>query len=156
MGKFIGSIRHVDLVVDSFGKSLPFYQDLLGLLGWKMQDNAVLDQKWVKGRNLIGERGEEIVYFAGPNGWNDGAIGIRERKTKKRSTPYDRYDIGLHHLAINAPTRKLVDDCAAWLRSKGWEIESGPEEYYGIDYYAVFFYDPDGIKLEIIAGGVDE
>ena len=31
------------------------------------------------------------------------------------------------------------------------EIESGPEEYdYRPGYYAVFFYDPDGIKLEIL------
>ena len=31
------------------------------------------------------------------------------------------------------------------------EIESGPEEYsYVPGYYALFFYDPDGIKLEIV------
>jgi catechol 2,3-dioxygenase-like lactoylglutathione lyase family enzyme len=31
------------------------------------------------------------------------------------------------------------------------EIESGPEEYgYSPGYYAVFFFDPDGIKLEIV------
>ena len=37
-----------------------------------------------------------------------------------------------------------------WLRSRGATIESGPEEYgYTPGYYAVFFYDPDGIKLEI-------
>ena len=34
---------------------------------------------------------------------------------------------------------------------RGAEIESGPEEYgYMPGYYAVFFYDPDGIKLEIV------
>ncbi len=33
----------------------------------------------------------------------------------------------------------------------GARIESGPEEYtYKPGYYAVFFYDPDGIKLEIL------
>lgn len=30
-------------------------------------------------------------------------------------------------------------------------IESGPEQYgYAPGYYAVFFYDPDGIKLEVV------
>ena len=30
-------------------------------------------------------------------------------------------------------------------------IESGPEEYgYAPGYYPVFFYDPDGIKLEVV------
>jgi catechol 2,3-dioxygenase-like lactoylglutathione lyase family enzyme len=33
----------------------------------------------------------------------------------------------------------------------GATIESGPEPYgYLPGYYAVFFYDPDGLKLEIV------
>ncbi len=44
-----------------------------------------------------------------------------------------------------------VDERADWLVERGAEIESGPEEYaYQPGYYAVFFYDPDGIKLEIV------
>ena len=31
------------------------------------------------------------------------------------------------------------------------EIGSGPEEYfYSPGYFAVFFYDPDGLKLELV------
>ena len=45
----------------------------------------------------------------------------------------------------------MVDERADWLTERGAEIESGPEEYgYQPGYYAVFFYDPDGIKLEIV------
>ena len=55
------------------------------------------------------------------------------------------------HLALEASSRAAVDERAAWLRSHGVEIESGPEEYgYSPGYYAVFFFDPDGIKLEIV------
>jgi catechol 2,3-dioxygenase-like lactoylglutathione lyase family enzyme len=44
-----------------------------------------------------------------------------------------------------------VDERAEWLRARNVPIESGPEEYdYMPGYYAVFFYDPDGIKLEIV------
>ena len=58
---------------------------------------------------------------------------------------------GVHHVAFEAPSRFAVDDRADWLSSQGVEIESGPEEYsYMPGYYAVFFYDPDGIKLEIV------
>ena len=47
--------------------------------------------------------------------------------------------------------RSVVDERAEWLRANGHTIESGPEEYdYTPGYYAVFFYDPDGIKLEIV------
>jgi len=45
----------------------------------------------------------------------------------------------------------VVDERAAWLREREVTIESGPEEYgYQLGYYAVFFYDPDGLKLEIV------
>jgi hypothetical protein len=44
-----------------------------------------------------------------------------------------------------------VDERAAWLRTQDVELESEPQEYtYSPGYYAVFFYDPDGLKLEIV------
>jgi hypothetical protein len=44
-----------------------------------------------------------------------------------------------------------VEERAEWLRVTGANIESGPQEYvYSLGYYAVFFYDPDGLKLEIV------
>jgi glyoxylase I family protein len=59
--------------------------------------------------------------------------------------------VGLHHLAFEAHSRGAVNERAGWLRAQGAEIESGPEEYaYLPGYYAVFFYDPDGMKLEIV------
>jgi len=64
---------------------------------------------------------------------------------------YDRYRVGLHHIAFEVESRAVVDERHAWLRSAGAEIESPPQEYaYLPGYYAVFFYDPDGIKLELV------
>ena len=74
-------------------------------------------------------------------------------RSKAQSPPlaYDRYSPGLHHLAFEAMSRAAVDERADWLGSVGAEIESEPQEYgYIPGYYAVFFYDPDGIKLEIV------
>ncbi len=127
-------VHHVDLVVSSIERSLPFYRDLLGPLGY-----AGISE-------VEGERGETIYYLWGPA----TAIGLREAQTQ-RATPVDRYEIGLHHVAIDAVSRAAVDERAEWLREHGAEIESGPKEYaYQLGYYAVFFYDPDGIKLEIV------
>ena len=127
-------VHHVDLVVSSILRSLPFYRDLLEPLGWHRVGE------------VEGERGETIWYLYGPG----GSIGLREAQTPADG-PYDRYRIGLHHLALEAPSRFMVDERADWLRARGAEIESGPEEYsYTPGYYAVFFYDPDGIKLEIV------
>ena len=71
--------------------------------------------------------------------------------THAHATPYDRYVIGIHHIAFAASSRATVDELAAWAREHGGEIESGPREYdYTPGYYAVFLHDPDGLKLEIV------
>jgi glyoxylase I family protein len=127
-------VHHVDLVVSSIERSLPFYRELLAPLGFHRIGE------------VEGERGETIWYLSGPG----SSIGLREAQTE-REPPYDRYAVGLHHLALEAPSRAAVDERADWLRSRGAEIESGPEEYaYSPGYYAVFFFDPDGLKLELV------
>jgi len=127
-------VHHVDLVVSSIDRSLPFYRDLLAPLGYHRIGE------------VEGERGETIYYLSGPG----TSIGLR-RATTLRDEPVDRYAVGLHHLAFEAVSRAAVDERAEWLRAQEAEIESGPQEYaYSLGYYALFFYDPDGIKLEIV------
>ena len=127
-------VDHVDLVVSSIERSLPFYRGVLAPLGWI----GVVEQE--------GERGEAIHYLWGPD-WG-GSLGLRERQS---DGPADRYALGMHHLAFTAPNRTAVDRVAGWLRDQGAEIEGGPgERHYTPGYYAVFFYDPDGIKLEVV------
>ena len=128
------SVQHVDLVVSSIERSLPFYRELLAPLGFHRIGE------------VEGERGETIWYLSGAA----SAIGLREAQTPSEG-PYDRYRVGLHHLAFEVHSRGAVNERAGWLRAQGAEIESGPEEYaYLPGYYAVFFYDPDGMKLEIV------
>ena len=77
-------------------------------------------------------------------------MGVRERQSPTR-TPYDRYALGINHVAFAAGRRATVDALAAWGREHGATIESGPREYdYTPGYYAVFLHDPDGLKLEIV------
>jgi glyoxylase I family protein len=56
----------------------------------------------------------------------------------------------LHHLAFEAPTPGDVDRCYRQLVALGVQVLEAPAGYpsYGAGYYAVFFADPDGIKLE--------
>ena len=126
-------VHHVDLVVSSIERSLPFYTELLGPLGFHTVSE------------VEGERGETIWYIGGPG------IGVGLREAQSEPGDYDRYSVGLHHLAFEASSRADVDERADWLRARGAELESEPQEYaYSPGYYAVFFFDPDGLKLEIV------
>jgi glyoxylase I family protein len=130
-------LSHVDLVVSSLERSLPFYRGLLEPLGWTTGP-------------VRGERGETIHYVSAP-GAGVGAIGLREKQSDANPVPYDRYAVGVHHVCIDVPSREVVDERARWLADQGAELEGEPREYdYTPGYYAVFFRDPDGIKLELL------
>jgi len=133
----VSAIDHLDLVVTSLARSLAFYRGLLMPLGY------------VRVSEIVGERGEQVLYLGRVGG--TGSVSLREAQSDAHPVPYDRYAIGLHHLAFAAASRASVDERAGWLREQGAAIESGPREYdYTPGYYAVFFYDPDAIKLEIV------
>lgn len=132
----VKGVDHLDLVVTDLERSLAFYRELLDPLGF------------TRASEIEGERGERVVYLGGTGG---PSVSLRERQSDAHRTPYDRYAVGIHHLAFVADSREQVDERAAWLREHGAEIESPPREYdYMPGYYAVFFFDPDGIKLEIV------
>jgi glyoxylase I family protein len=131
------AIDHLDLVVDDLERSLAFYTGLLEPLGYSRRTE------------IAGERGERVIYIGRPGGY--GSVSLRERQSRERARPYDRYDLGIHHICFSADSRERVDERAGWARENGAAIESGPREYdYTPGYYAVFFHDPDGIKLEIV------
>jgi catechol 2,3-dioxygenase-like lactoylglutathione lyase family enzyme len=129
---------HVDLVVSDIERSLSFYRGLLAPLGWTRLNE------------VHGERGETIHYIS-QEGAGVAALGLRQRPDDAPQQSHDRYALGVHHVCFDAPSREAVDERARWLAANDAEIESGPQEHdYTPGYYAVFFYDPDGIKLELL------
>jgi catechol 2,3-dioxygenase-like lactoylglutathione lyase family enzyme len=86
----------------------------------------------------------------------DGAlvasIGVLRARGENAGRLHDRHSPGLHHLAWNAENRPDVDAMHALLQRIGATILDAPAEYprYGRGYYAVFFADPDGLKLEYV------
>ena len=134
----IWPVHHVDLVVSSLERSVLFYRELL---------------EWTDEGEIVGERGERVVYLSPPDrppnsyGW----LGLRAAQSGGHAVPYDRYAVGVHHLAFFAASPEEVDAAAERARRLAAEIESGPEEYgYMPGYYAVFLHDPDGIKVEVV------
>ena len=131
-----GMVHHVDLTVFDPERSLSFYEAVLGFMGYQ--------------RPSAHPRGYEFDLVS-PNG-DFCSIGIVKSQGEGRSRTHDRYSPGLHHLAWTAESREDVDRLHDLLRQIGATVLDAPAEYpqYGAGYYAVFFADPDGLKLELV------
>ena len=83
-------------------------------------------------------------------GWSNGKtlFWIAAADAQGRKRKYRKGDIGFHHYAFELASRSDVDELGAFLEENGMTVLDPPGEYYGRDYYAVYFADPDGMKLE--------
>ena len=128
---------HVDLVVSDRARSIGFYAAILAPLGFDRR------------REITGEQGETVTYISRTG--ERGAISLRESPDGREHRPFDRYDLGVHHICFAAPSREVVGEVHRAAVESGAEIESEPREYdYTPGYYSVFLRDPDGIKLEVL------
>ena len=128
MAKVTG-IDHLVLRVGNFKRSKKFYDDLLGFLGFKSIGNYPDAAGWHNGLTGL---------------WIQAAEGSGEKRLHKTG------DIGFHHYAFKLAWRKQVDELYKFLKKRKIKVVDAPAEYpeYGGKYYAVFFLDPDGMKLE--------
>lgn len=121
------AIHHVELNVIDLDASFAFYQKLFGFLGgWK------------------GERGNAHFAFRSEPYY----FWFNRCSPERAADGFDRYRPGLNHIALSVQTRERVDAWHEALLADGRTVLD-PPGYYGDGYYAVFFQDPDGMKLEI-------
>jgi glyoxylase I family protein len=128
----LGTINHLSLTVRDHTKSEVFYDRILQFMGYQFL-----------------ERNEEFSMW-----WqqNAGAILIYSSRPDSLNKIHDRYSPGLHHLAFNAESREQVDKLYQLVLEMNATVLDPPAEYnhYAPGYYAVYFADPDGIKLEFV------
>ena len=120
---------HTKLSVSDFKKSYQFYKDIFELLGYKQ----VQDKKDRAGWTSL-----------------DG-YGVLIAQAKTTDYKYKFEAPGLHHLCLKASSVELVDKVHELVLIKDVYV-SGPSKKYPEftdKYYAVYFADPDGIKLEV-------
>jgi catechol 2,3-dioxygenase-like lactoylglutathione lyase family enzyme len=78
-------------------------------------------------------------------------IAIQPATPEQKDRTHSRHAPGLNHLAFRSPSRAAVDTLHVELVTLGVPILDPPAEYpYSAGYYAVFFTDPDGLKLEYV------
>lgn len=125
-----GFPSHIDLSVLELSQSVAFYGPVLTELGYKQIETS--DPCWVVS-----------------DGFGNGFSLALKSATSSRD--HDRYSRGLHHLAFHVNSREDVDRFYTFLLAHNIIILDKPAEYtYTRGYYAVFFADPDGIKLEVV------
>ena len=127
MPRVVG-IDHLVLSVGDFARSKDFYRKVLGFLGFKLKHDHDEAAGWSNGKTLF---------------W------IAEADADGKRHKHRKGDVGFHHYAFELTSRKDVDDLGAFLDRNGMTVIDPPGEYNGDEnYYAVFFTDPDGMKLE--------
>jgi len=131
MARVVG-IDHLVLRVKDIERSRRFYDLVLGFLGFKPK-----------------------YHFADAVGWSNGKtlLWIGEADAAGKEHPHRLGNIGFHHYAFELGKRQDVDDLYALLKRNKVNVVDPPADYpdYGEGYYAVFFTDPDGLKLEGMA-----
>jgi catechol 2,3-dioxygenase-like lactoylglutathione lyase family enzyme len=133
--KKIGSINHLRLTVTDIGRAKGFYDPLLEFLGYRLVECSDRRLAWA------GWAGHGNLH------WFIVSLAAEEHMTLR----HNRYAPGFHHLAFNADSRIEVDRFYDLLMHNEVSVLDPPKEYdYEPGYYAVFFADPDGLKLELV------
>ena len=128
-------LGRVDLVCRDLERSLAFYAAVFGPLGLE------------RPHLVAGERGEQIHYLRFPAA-GSGSLGLRQALDDQQ---FELYAPGLHHLALAVESHADVDAAHAAAVVAGAEILHPPRLWpeYHRGYYAAFFLDPDGFRIEV-------
>lgn len=126
-------VYHVQVNVRDAAVALPFWKALLGYLEYRVVH-------------------EEAGVAGFSNGTTD--LWLTAADAPHRGAGFHRKRAGLNHLAFRVDQRQDVDRFRReFLEPRGLPALYGtPREFpeYAPGYYAVFFEDPDRIKLEVV------
>lgn len=126
-------LYHLQINVKDPLISFPFYKEFLACIGYSIID---------EGNDHIGfSDGITSLWFIATEHKHEGSI-------------YHRKNTGLNHIAFKVDSKERVDDfCGEFLKKKNIDaLYNSPKLFpeYHKDYYAVYFEDPDRIKIEVV------
>jgi catechol 2,3-dioxygenase-like lactoylglutathione lyase family enzyme len=125
-------IDHLYISVRDLQRSERFYDPVMEVLGFRKGTRAIAGEPHAHYFNRV------LQYSLRPARSGDAA---------------DAYRVGaLHHLCFQVRDARAVDEAYQRLRALGVDATE-PKLYpdYRPDYYATFFADPDGTRLEVVS-----
>ncbi|MED1785687.1 VOC family protein [Brevibacillus fortis] len=126
-------LHHVEVYVSNLARSKDFWSWLL-----ESELGYVRYQEWASGIS-----------------WKQNATYLVFVQAEERflDTPYHRCRVGLNHLAFYARDREHVDEMREEAIRRGISVlyQDRHPHAGGEGHYALYFEDPDRIKVEIVA-----
>src|SRR5205823_14233677 len=124
-----GSLEHLDIYVSDLARSGEFWGAFLTALGYR-------------------------EFAKSPTGWSwtndESTVFLLQAEPEYLDPPYHRKRVGMNHLAFAVSSKQQVDALATVLVGRRVPmLYGGPRT--GRTTYAVFFEDPDRIKIEVVA-----
>lgn len=113
-------LDHIVLLVSDLDASLPYYETLLGLIGF------------TKSRDHVWGNGDGVFFDF--------------KQASEIGEGYKRYGVGLNHLGFTAESKEDVERIAAAMAAAGFEV---PALQRLGNSYALFMKDRDGMRFEI-------
>lgn len=129
------TLNHIQINVTNAKISGPFYKEMLTLLGYKV----FIEEGW--GFGMQDPKNGLVIWIC----------PIEDKYIDKK---FHRKAPGLNHLAFQVESKHDVDkfNTEFVLKNKITTLYETPKAFpeYSGDYYAVFFEDPDRVKLEVV------
>jgi catechol-2,3-dioxygenase len=122
-------IDHIYITVSDLGRSERFYDTVMDIVGFRKSRFQIDVEKHIQYYN----RHFSVVL-----------------RPARDTNPHNPYAPGLHHLCLRVESEQDVHAATDKLKERNISVGE-PKCYpeYAPDYFAVFFSDPDGIRLEI-------
>lgn len=123
-----GQLHHVELYASDLDASIPFWDWLLGELGYEPKD------EWDGGRS-----------------WIHGPTYVVLVQADETDHPFDRQAAGLNHLAFHAASREQVDSLTEGVREReDARVLYEDRHPFAGGYYALYCEGPEGVKVEVV------
>ena len=130
-----GTLHHIEVNVADLEKTVAFWKWLLT----EKFDYSIF-QSWESGISF--KYGHTYLVFVQTEG-------------RFLQNPFHRKNAGLNHIAFHCNSQGFVDALTRELEQKNMSILYRDKHPYagGKEHYAVFFEDPDRIKVEVVFSG---